>query len=165
MLGYVYNPTSLKCVGIYTLIASHHCGFHVYIAQGRDSPPPNLCLGQVALYAVLYDYNGLLTAIALLLEFHTRKVKVKDLDHSKYITASIYVTYCVGCHHCLHIHSERLPEQLPSCGRDGTRRNNSHPSCSLPGTRDKDLCAYNVQTSCQEHLLLIYTMCNGIYFL
>jgi hypothetical protein len=36
-----------------------------------------------------------LTVIALLLAFHTRKVKVKGLDDSKYIAASIYVTSIV----------------------------------------------------------------------
>ena len=49
----------------------------------------------MALYAVLYGYKGLLTAIALLLAFRTRKVKVKGLDDSKYIAASIYVTSIV----------------------------------------------------------------------
>ena len=47
------------------------------------------------LYAVLYGYKGLLQAIALLLAFRTRKVKVKGLDDSKYIAASIYVTSIV----------------------------------------------------------------------
>ena len=36
-----------------------------------------------------------MTVIALLLAFHTRKVKVKGLDDSKYIAASIYVTSIV----------------------------------------------------------------------
>ena len=47
------------------------------------------------LYAVLYGYKGLLQAIALLLAFRTRKVKVKGLDDSMYIAASIYVTSIV----------------------------------------------------------------------
>ncbi|CAI8049960.1 Gamma-aminobutyric acid type B receptor subunit 2, partial [Geodia barretti] len=51
--------------------------------------------GRVVLYAVLFGYKGLLTVIALLLAFHTRKVKVKGLDDSKYIAASIYVTSIV----------------------------------------------------------------------
>ena len=51
--------------------------------------------GQVVLYAVLYGYKGLLQAIALILAFRTRKVKVKGLDDSKYIAASIYVTSIV----------------------------------------------------------------------
>ena len=51
--------------------------------------------GQDVLYAVLYGYKGLLQAIALLLAFRTRKVKVKGLDDSKYIAASIYVTSIV----------------------------------------------------------------------
>lgn len=36
--------------------------------------------------------KGLLTSITLILAFRTRKVKVKGLDDSKYITASVYVT-------------------------------------------------------------------------
>ena len=51
--------------------------------------------GQDILYAVLYGYKGLLTVIALVLAFRTRKVKVKGLDDSKYIAASIYVTSIV----------------------------------------------------------------------
>ena len=46
-------------------------------------------------YAVLYGYKGLLQAIALLLAFCIRKVKVKGLDDSMYIAASIYVTSIV----------------------------------------------------------------------
>ena len=46
-------------------------------------------------YAVLYGYKGLLQAIALLLAFRIRKVKVKGLDDSMYIAASIYVTSIV----------------------------------------------------------------------
>ena len=51
--------------------------------------------GQVILYAVLYGYKCLLQAIALILAFNTRKVRVKGLDDSKYIAASIYVTSIV----------------------------------------------------------------------
>lgn len=51
--------------------------------------------GQLILYGVLFSYKGLLQAIALLLAFRTRKVKVKGLDDSKYITASTYVTSIV----------------------------------------------------------------------
>ena len=51
--------------------------------------------GQVALYAVLFGYKGLLQVIALILAFRTRKVKVKGLDDSKYIAAAIYVTSIV----------------------------------------------------------------------
>ena len=51
--------------------------------------------GQVVLYAVLFGYKGLLQALALLLAFRTRNVKVKGLDDSVYIAASIYVTSVV----------------------------------------------------------------------
>ena len=51
--------------------------------------------GQDILYAVLYGYKGLITLFALLLAFRTRKVKVKGLDDSKYIAASIYITSIV----------------------------------------------------------------------
>ena len=51
--------------------------------------------GQDILYAVLYGYKGLITLFALLLAFRTRKVKVKGLNDSKYIAASIYVTSIV----------------------------------------------------------------------
>lgn len=44
---------------------------------------------------MLYGYKGLLTVIALVLAFRTRKVKVKGLNDSKYIAASIYVTSIV----------------------------------------------------------------------
>ena len=46
-------------------------------------------------YAVLYGYKGLLQSVALLLAFRIRKVKVKGLDDSMYIAASIYVTSIV----------------------------------------------------------------------
>ena len=49
----------------------------------------------MVLYAVLFGYKGLLTIFALLLAFRTRKVKIKGLDDSKYIAASIYVTSIV----------------------------------------------------------------------
>ena len=51
--------------------------------------------GQVVVYAVLYGYKGLLQSVALLLAFRIRKVKVKGLDDSMYIAASIYVTSIV----------------------------------------------------------------------
>ena len=51
--------------------------------------------GQVVVYAVLYGYKGLLQCVALLLAFRIRKVKVKGLDDSMYIAASIYVTSIV----------------------------------------------------------------------
>ena len=44
---------------------------------------------------ILYGYKMVLQAIALLLAFSIRKVKVKGLDDSKYIGASIYVTSIV----------------------------------------------------------------------
>ena len=47
------------------------------------------------LYAVLFGYKGLLTIFALFLAFRTRKIKIKGLDDSKYIAASIYVTSIV----------------------------------------------------------------------
>ena len=51
--------------------------------------------GQVVLYAVLFGYKGLLQALALILAFRTRNVKVKGLDDSVYIAASTYVTSVV----------------------------------------------------------------------
>lgn len=49
----------------------------------------------MVLYAVLFGYKGLLTIFALFPAFRTRKVKIKGLDDSKYIAASIYVTSIV----------------------------------------------------------------------
>lgn len=51
--------------------------------------------GQVVLFAILFGYKGILTVFALLLAFRIRKVKIKGLDDSKYIAASIYVTSIV----------------------------------------------------------------------
>ena len=51
--------------------------------------------GQVILYAVLFGYKGVLQVLALLLAFRTRHVKVKGLDDSVYIAASVYVTSIV----------------------------------------------------------------------
>ncbi|CAI8039800.1 Gamma-aminobutyric acid type B receptor subunit 2 [Geodia barretti] len=51
--------------------------------------------GQVYLYAVLFGYKGILQVLALLLAFRTRNVKVKGLDDSVYIAASVYVTSIV----------------------------------------------------------------------
>ena len=47
------------------------------------------------LYAVLFGYKGVLQVLALLLAFRTRNVKVKGLDDSVYIAASVYVTSIV----------------------------------------------------------------------
>ena len=44
---------------------------------------------------MLYGYKMALQAIALLLAFSIRKVKVKGLDDAKYIGAAIYVTSIV----------------------------------------------------------------------
>ena len=51
--------------------------------------------GQAILFGILYGYKALLQVTALILAFRTRKVKVKGLDDSKYIGASIYVTSIV----------------------------------------------------------------------
>jgi gamma-aminobutyric acid type B receptor len=50
---------------------------------------------QVVLYAILFGYKGILQILALLLAFRTRNVKVKGLDDSVYIAASVYVTSIV----------------------------------------------------------------------
>ena len=47
------------------------------------------------LYAVLFGYKGVLQVLALLLAFRTHNVKVKGLDDSVYIAASVYVTSIV----------------------------------------------------------------------
>ena len=64
---------------LFQATAEHHKYF-LYVCESD---------GQVVLYAVLFGYKGLL---ALLLAFRTRNVKVKGLDDSVYIAASIYVT-------------------------------------------------------------------------
>ena len=51
--------------------------------------------GQLILYSILFGYKGVLQALALLLAFRTRHVKVKGLDDSVYIAASIYVSSIV----------------------------------------------------------------------
>ncbi|CAI8049955.1 Gamma-aminobutyric acid type B receptor subunit 2 [Geodia barretti] len=51
--------------------------------------------GQVVLYTILFGYKGILQVLALLLAFRTRNVKVKGLDDSVYIAASVYVTSIV----------------------------------------------------------------------
>ena len=51
--------------------------------------------GRAALFGVLYGYKALLQVTALILAFRTRKVKVKGLDDSKYIAASIYISSIV----------------------------------------------------------------------
>lgn len=43
----------------------------------------------------LYGYKGVLQVIALFLAFGTRKVKVKGLNDSKFIAATIYITSIV----------------------------------------------------------------------
>ena len=81
------------CTCVHTIVmqiflqatAEHHKYF-LYVCESE---------GQVILYAVLFGYKGLLQAIALLLAFRTRNVKVKGLDDSVYIAASIYVTSIV----------------------------------------------------------------------
>ena len=50
---------------------------------------------QVVVYAVLFGYKGVLQVFALLLAFRTRNVKIKGLDDSRYIAASVYVTSIV----------------------------------------------------------------------
>lgn len=71
----------------YFLQATEECyKYFLYVCKSE---------GQLILYGVLFSYKGLLQAIALLLAFRTRKVKVKGLDDSKYITASTYVTSIV----------------------------------------------------------------------
>ena len=67
---------------LFQATAEHHKYF-LYVCESD---------GQVVLYAVLFGYKGLLQALALLLAFRTRNVKVKGLDDSVYIAASIYVT-------------------------------------------------------------------------
>ena len=51
--------------------------------------------GQLILYSILFGYKGVLQALALLLAFRTRHVKVKGLDDSVYIAASVYVSSIV----------------------------------------------------------------------
>ena len=65
--------------------AEHH-KYYLYVCESS---------GLVVMYAVLFGYKGVLQAIALLLAFRTRHVKVKGLDDSVYIAASIYVTSIV----------------------------------------------------------------------
>ena len=65
--------------------AVHHKYF-LYVCESE---------GQVVLYAVLFGYKGVLQALALVLAFCTRNVKVKGLDDSVYIAASTYVTSVV----------------------------------------------------------------------
>ena len=44
---------------------------------------------------ILYGYKGVLQVIALFLAFGTRRVKVKGLNDSKFIAATIYITSIV----------------------------------------------------------------------
>ena len=50
---------------------------------------------QVVIHTVLFGYKGVLQVLALLLAFRTHKVKVKGLDDSMYVAASVYVTSIV----------------------------------------------------------------------
>ena len=70
---------------LFQATAEHHKYF-LYVCESD---------GQVVLYAVLFGCKGLLQALALLPAFRTRNVKVKGLDDSVYIAASIYVTIVV----------------------------------------------------------------------
>ena len=65
---------------------AEHYKYFLYVCESE---------GQVVLYAVLFGYKGLLQVLALLLAFRTRNVKVKGLDDSVYIAASVYVTSIV----------------------------------------------------------------------
>ena len=60
--------------------------YFIYVCS---STTRNIFLG------ILYGYKMLLQAIALVLAFSTRKVKVKGLNDAKYIAAAIYVTSIV----------------------------------------------------------------------
>ena len=60
--------------------------YYLYICESK---------GHVVLFTVLFGYKALLQITALVLALCTHKVKVKGLDDSKYITASIYVTSIV----------------------------------------------------------------------
>lgn len=57
--------------------------YYVYIC---DSPCRYIQLG------LIYAYKAVIQVLALYLAFRTRKVKVKGLNDSKYIAATIYVT-------------------------------------------------------------------------
>ena len=60
--------------------------FYVYICT---SEARNIFLG------VLYGYKMVLQAIALLLAFSIRRVKVKGLNDAKYVAAAVYATSVV----------------------------------------------------------------------
>ena len=60
--------------------------FYLYRCSSKD---------RHGLLAVLSAQQCFLHAIALILAFRTRKVKVKGLDDSKYVVASVYMTSCV----------------------------------------------------------------------
>ena len=60
--------------------------YFIYIC---DTQARDIMLG------VLYGYKALLQVIALVFSFSIRKVKVKGLDDSKFIAASIYVSSIV----------------------------------------------------------------------
>ena len=51
--------------------------------------------GRRVVVVLMYIYKILVQVISLILAFRTRKVKVKGLDDSKYIIATIYVTTIV----------------------------------------------------------------------
>ena len=76
---------AVYCIVLFQATSEHHKYF-LYVCESD---------GQVVLYAVLFGYKGLLQALALLLAFRNRNVKVKGLDDSVYIAASIYVTSVV----------------------------------------------------------------------
>ncbi len=52
-----------------------------------------ICLNNNAIVwlAISYAYKGLLQLIAMLMAFHTRRVKIKALNDSKEIAAIIYI--------------------------------------------------------------------------
>ena len=74
------------CAVYSNIPAAEHHKYFLYVCESD---------GQVVLYAVLFGYKGLLQALALLVASRTRNVKVKGLDDSVYIAASIYVTSVV----------------------------------------------------------------------
>ena len=88
--GVRYSMTLCKVTALMTSLflqaTAEHYKYFLYVCESE---------GQVVLYAVLFGYKGLLQVLALLLAFRTRNVKVKGLDDSVYIAASVYVTSIV----------------------------------------------------------------------
>ena len=84
--GYRHAKFTLIILQIYIQATAEHHKYFLYICESD---------GQVYLYAVLFGYKGVLQILALLLAFRTRNVKVKGLDDSVYIGASVYVTSIV----------------------------------------------------------------------